>query len=663
MCGFAGIINQKKSHHSMHVVINNMTNSISHRGPDDKGIWVDQNENIALGHRRLSVIDVTNAGSQPMHSHDNNLVIVFNGEIYNHLEIRKILESELSKKIKWRGQSDTETILCAIDFFGIERALEISVGMFAFALWDKTKKSLTLARDRVGEKPLYYGWIKDNFVFGSELKAIKRHPLFKNNIDKNALQQFLRFSYIPTPMSIYENIFKLEPGHYAIFNQSDINLKKFNPCSYWSLSNTILSARENLVTSKEEGLNIIENTLEQSIKLQMISDVPLGAFLSGGIDSSVIVSLMQQHSLKKIKTFTIGFEENNFDEAPFAKKVAEHLGTDHEELIVTAKQAQDIIPRLPTIYDEPFADSSQIPTYFVSMAARKKVTVALSGDAGDEVFGGYNRYIWGPKIWNKASLLPFQLRALLGKNIKSISTKNWDRVSKITNLILPGNMGIVRLGDKAHKLGTSLESSNSMTNFYHSLLVEWDDMSDLIKFNDETLPIISLNDVSAESIGIAEFASSMMYEDTLSYLPDDILCKVDRAAMSNSLETRAPFLDHRLIEAAWRLPQKFKVNELTSKLPLRHILSKYIPSHLIDRPKAGFGIPLGEWLRGPLKSWAEELINPSRIESEGFFYSEAISSIWETHLSGHADLTEKLWRVLMFQCWLENEQNNLSSNK
>lgn len=657
MCGITGIINPTGSSYNMKAVIESMSNSIEHRGPDEDGVWINDEQKLALGHRRLSVLDLSNAGSQPMHSHDNNLVMVFNGEIYNHLEIRKILKVEHGLQIQWRGHSDTETLLFAINHMGLEKALEISVGMFAFALWDKKQKSLTLARDRIGEKPLYYGWVKDNFVFASELKAIKKHPFFNNDINKTSLHQFLRFGYVPAPSSIYNNIFKLEPGNYLVLNQSSMhNQTALQPSSYWTLSDTVLTAKENIIHSHSAAMSLIEDKLEQSIKLQMISDVPLGGFLSGGIDSSLIVSLMQSNSMQKIKTFTIGFEDANFDESQFAKKVAQHLGTDHEELLVTADQVHNIIPQLPIIYDEPFADSSQIPTFFVALAASQKVTVALSGDAGDEVFGGYNRYIWGPKIWNNVSALPFQLRNILGKGMQSISMQNWDHLSKVVNSMLVGSRGVVRLGDKLHKLGRGLQASDSFRDFFYALITEWDDLSQLVQCDDKTLSNKNLINFFPEEVEIKEFSSKMMFADSLSYLPDDILCKVDRAAMSNSIETRAPFLDHRLIEAAWRLPQEFKVNEFEGKLPLRYILNKYVPKQLIDRPKVGFGIPIGEWLRGPLKNWAEELINPSRLDKEGFFISDSISSIWALHLSGHSDCTEKLWRILMFQSWLENEK-------
>ncbi|MDC0055080.1 asparagine synthase (glutamine-hydrolyzing) [Pseudomonadota bacterium] len=655
MCGFTGFIHfDQTRNHNLEEIIVPMTHAINHRGPDDYGIWVDEEINVALGHRRLAVLDLSESGKQPMHSQNNNYVIVFNGEIYNHNDIRKSLMSEKDLKHHWIGTSDTETLLAAIDFWGLEKTLSSLIGMFSFALWDKKNKKLSLVRDRVGEKPLYYGWTKNGFIFGSELKALKKFPSFENSIDRNALKQYFRYNYIPAPFSIYENIFKLEPGAFIVSSVDGLRAKSVESKAYWSLSRKIKNSAFQLDVDEKTQLNLVENQLKQSINQQMIADVPLGAFLSGGIDSSLIVSLMQEQSTSKVKTFTIGFDNSMYDESPFAKEVAKHLGTDHHELFVTAEQTREVIPLLPEIYDEPFSDSSQIPTYLVCKAARQKVTVALSGDAGDEIFGGYNRYFWGPNIWNKISWLPFSVRKVLGNSINKISIDNWNKLGFILNFFNKGSHGISSFGDKIHKMSERLKYVNSIDELYESLVTEWRPNHNLVK---ETLNSNEEESFKSKFLDLAfeGSASRMMYMDTLTYLPDDILCKVDRAAMANSLETRAPFLDHRLIELAWTLPEKSKISGNIGKLPLRKILEKYVPNNLIDRPKAGFGIPVGEWLRGPLRSWADSLLDSNRIEREGFLNAEPINKIWSEHLSGDRDWTPRLWSILMFQAWLESQ--------
>ncbi|MDC0922997.1 asparagine synthase (glutamine-hydrolyzing) [Gammaproteobacteria bacterium] len=658
MCGFTGFISANNNQHLEYAdVITSMSNSLEHRGPDGSGVWVDASLGICLGHRRLAVLDISDAGKQPMISSDGRYILAFNGEIYNHLTIRKLLEAENNFNVCWQGSSDTETLLGAITHWGFAKTLEMLVGMFAFSLWDQQTKIMFLARDRLGEKPLYWGWVNNSFVFASELKAIKAYPSFNNSIDRNALKQYLRFNYVPSPLSIYHDISKLEAGHYLQFDYNDLDERKIRIVPYWSLSQTILQSKDNKIHDHKEGLIAVKDQLQQSIGQQMLSDVPLGAFLSGGIDSSLIVALMQEQSSSQIKTFTIGFDDTHFDESPHARAVAQHLNTDHTELLVTSRDALDLIPQLPTIYDEPFADSSQIPTYFVCKAAKSSVTVALSGDAGDEIFGGYNRYFWGPRIWSKISWLPYKGRQILGNSLKTLSVDQWNKIGFVMNKLIAGSGGIASLGDKIHKLSARLESVNTFDELYLSLVTEWKDPSSLVKetiYSPDDI-ILSIHDMPASEIDFEGQASAMMYLDTLSYLPDDILCKVDRAAMANSLETRSPFLDHRLIELAWRLPESMKLNNKIGKLPLRKILDEYVPSKLIDRPKAGFGIPVGDWLRGPLKSWAEELLDSSRLDAEGYFQSQPITEIWQQHLSGRHDWTPKLWSILMFQAWLENQ--------
>lgn len=658
MCGFVGYVNLIDSNLDQASIIKSMTDQIIHRGPDDDGIWLSLDRKVILGHRRLSIIDLSDSGHQPMVSEDQNLIIVFNGEIYNHLEIRSKLSSE-GISMQWRGHSDTETLLAALDFWGVRRTLEECIGMFAFALYNINDGTITLARDRFGEKPLYFGWIEGAFVFASELKAIQAHPNFKNNISKKSLSQYLKFSYVPAPSSIFENILKLEPGKYIQEKISTLSNKACKQRVYWSLSSVIEKGHKDLIHDDVEAVNQMEAALQSSVKMQMLSDVPLGAFLSGGVDSSSIVALMQKDSMKPIQTFTIGFEDSQYDESPYAKDVAEHLGTEHNEYIVTHQETMETIPLLPHMYDEPFADPSQIPTYLVSQAAKRKVTVALSGDGGDEIFGGYNRYFWGPNIWNKISWLPFSSRKILAKLVLSIPVSGWSAIGKINNMLRPGVAGIAALGDKAHKLSDRLRKVHNIDDLYLSLVTEWQDPSLLIQdFSQEKdfQPSFEIFSQTPEVLATSDASSRMMFWDSLSYLPDDILCKVDRAAMASSLETRVPFLDHRIAELAWKLPLNMKIREDESKWILRSILYKYVPKNLIERPKAGFGIPVGDWLRGPLKEWAEDLLNKDRLKSEGYLKPDLINKIWLEHLSGNYDWTPRLWSVLMFQSWLENQK-------
>tara|TARA_B110001450_G_scaffold239547_1_gene247511 strand:- start:1287 stop:3263 length:1977 start_codon:yes stop_codon:yes gene_type:complete len=658
MCGLAGLINfESVDSSSLQVSIKGMTNALDHRGPDDMGIWIDAQASVALGHRRLAILDLSDAGHQPMHSKNDLLTLVFNGEIYNHLELRSRLEKHQNFSGTWLGSSDTETLLAAIECWGLEFALQQSVGMFALALWDKNDQKLFLARDRLGEKPLYYGWIENAFIFASELKSIKQHPSFNNDLNREAIKEFFRFNYVPAPLSIYQNIYKLEPGNILTSTPQELRDCSVTKAEYWSLSATVSTAKNDLIIDEKSGLDAVESQLKKSINQQMLSDVPLGAFLSGGIDSSLIVSLMQEQSTSKIKTFTIGFENTAFDESPYARKVAEHLGTEHSELIVTSKETMEVIPSLPHIYDEPFADSSQIPTYLVCKAAKKGVTVALSGDAGDEIFGGYNRYFWAPQIWQKISWLPYSSRKMLGKSLSLMPVRHWNKLGSGINFFKKGSDGISSLGDKVHKLSSRLENVDTLKDLYLSLVTEFQDINKIVIDNSPASINSQLVNFDSYLPDIQNMspASLMMFCDTVSYLPDDILCKVDRAAMANSLETRAPFLDHRLIEIAWRLPENQKINKSHGKLPLRKILEKFVPNELIDRPKAGFGIPVGEWLRGPLRSWAEELLDHKKIQDAGYLHYEPIQKIWHQHLSGDYDWTPRIWSILMFQAWLEEQ--------
>jgi asparagine synthase (glutamine-hydrolysing) len=672
MCGLTGIFQgkSKKTEGDYLNLVSVMADSLRHRGPDSAGQWADASMGITLAHRRLAIIDLSLAGHQPMSSKLHRYIIAFNGEIYNHLEIRAQLEeicspsSNSKATVEWRGHSDTETLLAAFEVWGIETTLKKTVGMFALALWDTQNKKLHLALDRFGEKPLYYGWTGSGddraFVFGSELKALRAYPSFNNKVCRRALAQYMRFSVVPAPMSIYEGVSKLEPG--CLLTLSSISLRNGEDAGaheikqWWSLAQTIMDAEVSPISSESEAVNALDIQLNESIRLQTLADVPLGAFLSGGIDSSTVVAMMQHQSSSPIKTFTIGFDEAGFDESSFARAVAEHLGTDHYEMRVSAKMAQDVISTLPWIYDEPFADSSQIPTHLVSKAASEQVTVSLSGDAGDELFGGYNRYFWGPRIWERLRWMPLAVRRALGAAIAIVPFSAWDALAKPVNAFLPESRGIIRAGDKAHNLASRLQHVQNLDDLLKSLATVWQDPADVVKTNKVASEMLSpaLGDaLRQDEFMNLDSVARMMFKDTVTYLPDDILCKVDRAAMACSLETRVPFLDHRVVELAWRLPMHMKVRGNTGKWALRQVLYKYVPKELIERPKAGFAIPIGQWLRGPLRDWAEALISEQRLQVEGYFYVKPIRAAWREHLAGTRDHTAKLWTVLMFQAWLE----------
>lgn len=610
---------------------------------------------MALGHTRLAIQDLSVSGSQPMVSSCGRYVVVFNGEIYNHFLLRSSLNNELGSH-SWAGNSDTETLLTALIHWGVEKTLSKLSGMFAFAFWDSEQKKLVLARDRMGEKPLYYGWVGDNFLFASELKALKCHPHFANKVSHTALAQYLRFTYIPAPYSIWHGIYKLEPGCLLEIEgaappaapatslrpgQSYENLRLKR---YWSVKEQANRAAQNPITDDRVAKQELRNSLSKSVEEQLISDVPLGAFLSGGVDSSAIVASMQAMSSSPVKTFTIGFDDPQFDESAHARAVAAHIGTEHTEVTVAEKDALAVIPLLPDLYDEPFADSSQIPTYLVSKIAKQSVTVALSGDGGDELFGGYNRYYWNDQIWKFVNPLPFSLRKSLGACAKGMSVGTWDGLSRLA--------GRSPLGDKIHKMADRLLTVESEDDLYLSLVSEWSSPQSILKKGieaDASLPAFMSDTLPATAL--SDPALKMMFWDTGTYLPDDILCKVDRAAMGVSLETRVPLLHQDIITLAWRLPLHMKKRGNSSKWLLRQVLYDYVPKELIERPKAGFGIPVGKWLRTELRDWAEQLLCEQRLEQEGFFYPQPIRTMWQEHLSGIRDWTPKLWTILMFQEW------------
>ncbi|RCK36021.1 asparagine synthase [Thalassospira xiamenensis] len=637
-------------------IIRQMADSLIHRGPDDAGMWEDRQAGVSLAHRRLSIVDLSQAGHQPMTGPTGRFVITYNGEIYNHAEIRSALEKEgdtMGLTFDWRGHSDTETLLAAFEAWGIKATIKRCVGMFAFAVWDRKTNALTIGRDRLGEKPLYYGWQgygeQKCFLFGSEIKALKEHPAFEKKIDRNALHLFVRHNYIPAPHSIYQGICKLEPGHLLTVSpdRTDPDLE-----CYWSLTNSAISGSKNLLTGESNEIaDELESLLRTAVRRQMISDVPLGAFLSGGIDSSTVVSLMQAQSNKPIKTFTIGFDEEGYDEALHAKAVARHLGTDHTELYVTPKQALDVIPLLPNLYCEPFADSSQIPTFLVSQLATQHVKVALSGDAADELFGGYSRYMRAQKLWRRLSLLPLGARKLAASGILTLSPDILNRLFEPVQALTPRILRQMNIGEKLHK-GSKIITSQSIDELYFELISHCTP-EDLVLGGREAAT--NLNGEAPLALTGLDDIQRIMALDTVTYLPDDILVKVDRAAMGSSLESRVPFLDHNIVEFAWRIPQSMKVRNGVGKCILRQVLYRYVPKELIDRPKMGFGVPIDAWLRGPLKDWAENLLSEHRLQNDGYFNTKLVRAKWNEHQSRKRNWQHQLWAILMFQAWLETQ--------
>jgi len=622
-----------------------MADAIIHRGPDDSGVWVDEAEGVALAHRRLAILDLSPAGHQPMLSVSGHFVMVFNGEIYNHLELREELTGQI-----WRGHSDTETLLAAFERWGIEATLKKSVGMFAIALWDRESRSLTLARDRLGEKPLYYGWQGETFLFGSELKALRAHPAFGVEIDRNALALFLRHNAVPAPYSIYRDIRKLPPGTFLTLHARQ---KDAQPVAYWSARAVAEAGQRNLFRGSDaEAIIELERLLRKSIAGQMLADVPLGAFLSGGIDSTTVVALMQAQSTRPVKTFTIGFNEAGYNEAEHAHAVARHLGCEHTELYVTPQDAMDVIPNLSAVYDEPFADSSQIPTCLVSHLARQHVTVSLSGDGGDELFGGYNRYFWARNIWRKLGWVPRPLRAALAGVLTSVPPASWNTAFQKLERWLPARLRYATPGDKLHKAAEIL-AVRSPEEIYLGLVSHWKNPAQLVPGSHE--PPTILTDPSYQA-DLPDFEHRMMYLDTVTYLPDDILTKVDRAAMSVSLETRVPLLDHRVVEFAWTLPLDMKIRHGQGKWLLRQVLDRHVPKSIMERPKMGFGVPIDHWLRGPLKPWAAALIEPARLTREGIFDPAPIQRKWLEHQAGTRNWSYHLWDILMFQQWQEAQK-------
>lgn len=633
MCGICGFWRPGEPVNA--AIATRMTQAVVHRGPDDGDVWVDAKAGLALGHRRLAILDLTPAGHQPMHSACGRYVIVFNGEIYNHLILRAELEKAHAAPV-WRGHSDTETLLATLAHWGIEAGLQRLVGMFAFALWDKQTRKLTLARDRLGEKPLYYGWQKGTFLFGSELKALVAHPEFCGKIDRRVLPLYFRHSYVPAPHSIYSGICKLEPGHFLTV--TGVADKILQSQAYWSLSKVAKNAFAHPFTgSPADAVDSLDVLLRQAVSGQMMADVPLGAFLSGGVDSSTVVAVMQSLASRPVKTFTIGFTEHGYNEAEHASAVARHLGTEHSELYVSPTEALGVIPLLPSLYDEPFADSSQIPTFLLSRLASQQVTVSLSGDGGDELFGGYSRYSRADAANARLNALPKVLRGGLAGLLTMLPAVKSGRFERRRALLIA-----------ALRAQTDIE-------FYRQFVSHWLTNDGITVGGQEVTHCLS---DSSQQVCFDDFFDTAMLADSLSYLPDDILVKVDRAAMGVSLETRVPLLDHRVVEWSWSLPQSLKSQHGHAKWVLRELLYRYVPKTLIDRPKMGFGVPIAEWLRGPLRGWAEDLLDPVRMKNEDFLNPEPIQSKWREHLAGKSDWAYHLWDVLMFQAWLRHHNDS-----
>jgi asparagine synthase (glutamine-hydrolysing) len=635
MCGLTGFwdFTSQFNREKLTTIAVNMADKISHRGPDDYGAWVDENIGLAMAHRRLTIIDLTTAGSQPMHSASNRFVIIYNGEVYNAPQ----LQQELVKLgHKFIGHSDTAVILAAFEQWGIKAAVSKFIGMFAFAVWDRQLSELSLIRDRLGVKPLYYGVLGKTLFFGSQLKSFWVNPLWRGEIDVTSVQKYISLNYVPTPYSIFKDIYKLEPATILTINQQ----QKITKYKYWDLNQ--LTQDRQYVYSESDAINNLHDLLQDSIKIRQIADVPLGAFLSGGIDSSLVVALMQSMSSTAVNTFTIGFNEQSYNEAEFASKVAKHLGTNHREFILEPKQALDLIATLPEVYDEPFADSSQIPTLLVSRLARENVTVALSGDGGDELFAGYNRYYLADNFIGKIAWLPKEVRSLLAKAICAVSVKNWGHLNKIFK--------VNNLGDKLYKLANILPF-NSPEEFYTTVISFWGNNNPMLAPEYRSKNIYLREQPFAKNIN--NFVEYMQFLDQYNYLPDDILTKLDRASMAYGLEAREPLLDHRIVEFAWNLPMEFKISGNNQKWILKQILHKYLPMHLIERPKMGFGVPIGEWLRGDLRAWATDLLDRSKITNQGLFDANIVGNRLQQHLSGARNYQYDLWGILMFQAWYD----------
>ena len=659
MCGIAGIIGTSAHDRS---VIASMVAAVAHRGPDNQGTWFDDRSEVALGHRRLSIVDLSPAGAQPMRSADGRFVLVFNGEIYNFLELRRNLEDQgHGPERGWRGHSDTEVLLQAIACWGIERAVRATSGMFAFAVWDRDERRLTLVRDRFGEKPLYYGWVGTEFVFGSELKALRAHPKFSNPLSRRAVTMFASRTHVPAPLSIYERVFKLPPGcmlqltPVGARNPLDRPPDDFNSSPgirlspYWSYHELVRMGLDEPILDEREAVEQLEQALARSVRQQCFADVPVGAFLSGGVDSSLVVALMQSQSSNPVHTFSIGFDHPEYNEAQHARAVAARLGTAHHEEYIGEAKALEIITALPAIYDEPFADPSQIATHLVSRLARRQVDVVLTGDGADELFGGYYHHLIAPRVWEWLQGLPMPVRRIVTAGLSRVPWRFWNTAAAVT-----AGRKQEHVGPKIQRALRAAAKARSLQEIHCSLAEEWEPGCSPVVAGTAT-DLRSNSSLPEGSPGTVQ----MMYADCISYLPDDILCKVDRASMAVGLEARVPFLDHRVAEIAARIPLSMKMRDGRGKLILRQLLHKHVPARLVERPKNGFAVPVGEWIKGPLRSWAEELLEPRKLRLEGWFDPGLVNARWQAHLSGRCNSSAAIWALLIFQSWLR-EQRQLS---
>ncbi len=669
MCGCTGFLTGgSPSLAELEGSVRRMADTLRHRGPDDSGVWVDGEAGVALGHRRLSILDLSPAGHQPMHSACKRYVIAFNGEIYNHLEIRQKLEAEGGKTPPvWRGLSDTETLLAAFSRWGVEATLQAAVGMFAIALWDRQSRTLTLARDRFGEKPLYYGFAQGSgfargsvggdegqvngtgpLLFGSELKALMAHPAWQGTLATEALEGYLRFGCVGGGSSIFQGVAKLPPGCLVEVSLADVRSGELPaPRVWWSAEQAARKAiQAGCLEDPEAAVSAVEQALGQSVRRRMLADVPLGAFLSGGIDSSLIVSLMQQQADQPVRTFSVGFDDARYDESIHAVAVAAHLGTDHLTLRATPGMALDLVPRLPELFDEPFADSSQLPTALVSRLTREHVTVALSGDAGDELFGGYNRHLWVPRIWHKLKRLPLPARRALAVSLKAIPSHRYDQLMQLGGRWLPDRLRLRTFGEKLHKLAAVLASPGERALFAGVAAMNR---------QPDTLLARQVPDRAPEALypALQQFNSVewMLLMDTLHYMVDDVLVKVDRASMASSLEVRVPFLDPEVFHTAWRIPSNIRLREGQGKWVLRQLLYRHVPRELIERPKMGFAVPLDAWLRGPLRPWAEDLLSSASLKDLPLLDPRQAQSLWQAHLKGQGHHAQQLWTVLQLLAW------------
>jgi len=640
MCGIAGLLAPRanRSVDGTERLLARMTEPMTWRGPDDSGAWCDPGAGIGLGHRRLSVLDLSHHGAQPMHSADGRWVLTYNGEIYDH---RELAEDLRAAGVELRGHSDTEVLLEAIALWGPDATLARIDGMFALGVWDRRERRLHLARDRMGEKPLYYGRLgTGEVVFASVLDAIAAHPDFDRRVDRDALALYFRHKYVPAPWTIYSGIRKLEPGHTVVV-EADGSIG--TPSPYWSYLE-VVSKGTTFTGSPQEAVDELDRLLRRSVRRRLVADVPVGAFLSGGIDSSTVVAIAQQESARPVRTFTIGSESADYDESDDARSVASHLGTDHTELVVSERDAQAVVERLGAIYDEPFADSSQVPTRLVSELARRSVTVALSGDGGDELFAGYNRYVWVPAIWRQLARVPLPARRAAANLGAAVPVGAWDAVARL----LPERRRPRMLGLKVAKV-LGVADAGDEYEVYHRLVSHWQRPEQLVPGAVEPPTLHTDPTRWPQTAGIVEHMAAL---DAVTYLPDDVLAKVDRATMSVSLEARVPLLDRDLVEFAAGLPLGMKIRDGVSKWPLRELLARYVPRSVFERPKSGFGVPIEDWIRGPLRPWAEaHLLGDA---TRAFLDVDLVRRTWEAHLRGRANHAYELWDVLMFSVWAEH---------